>query len=645
MFPHHRSRRAAAVAVAGALSLTGVAAAVAVSASATGGSLTATFTKTSDWGSGFEGSYTVTNGTASAVNSWSIVFTLPSGETATSAWNATFTALGNNSYRLDSPTWAGPLAAGASAAAVGIEFTNTGSTGTAPSACTINNAPCSGGGTTPPSTPSSTVPTTPSSSLTTPTSSQPSTTPTSSPSTTPTTPSSSPSTSPSSSPSTPPPGSGGNLKIAYFDQWSIYGAGYSVKKADTSGAAANLNVINYMAENIDPVNLTCFEANKAASQDESNPSAGDGAGDDYADYGKTFDASSSVSGVADTWNQPIAGNFNQLKELKAKYPNLKVILTIGGWTYSKYFSDVAATDASRKKFVSSCISMFLDGNVPSDGGFGGPGTAAGIFDGFDLDWEYPGGGGHLGNHATPADKQNFTLLAQEFRTELDAYGTAHGGKHYYITAAVGSGQDKIANLETNKLGQYLDWIDVMTYDMHGGFETTGPTNFQDPLHNSPNDPSKAIAPGTEKYNVDTTITAFTTGLPDMGIPGGFPAAKLNLGIPFYWRGWTGVPSTNNGLYQTATGPAAAFPTTQTAGTASWNELKAAGLTATASWDTTTESSYIYSNGNFYTGDTPQAITARDAYAKAHGLGGVFAFSLEDDDTNGTLMGALAAGMK
>ncbi|MFD0638383.1 glycoside hydrolase family 18 protein [Catenulispora yoronensis] len=442
-----------------------------------------------------------------------------------------------------------------------------------------------------------------------------------------------------------PPGSGGHLKIAYFDQWSIYSAGYSVKKVDTSGAAAKLDVINYMAENIDPVNLTCFEANKAASQDENNANAGDGAGDDYADYGKTFDASSSVSGVADVWNQPIAGNFNQLKQLKAKYPNLKVILTIGGWTYSKYFSDAAATDASRKKFVSSCINMFLDGNLPSDGGFGGPGSGAGIFDGFDLDWEYPGGGGHTGNHATAADKQNFTLLAQEFRTELDAYGAAHGGKHYYITAAVGSGQDKIANLETNKLGQYLDWIDVMTYDMHGGFEATGPTNFQDPLHNSPNDPSKAIAPGTEKYNVDTAITAFTTGLPDMGIPGGFPAAKINLGIPFYWRGWTGVPATNNGLYQTATGPAAAFPTTQTAGTASWTELKNAGLTGSALWDATTESSYIYSNGSFFTGDNPQAIAARDAYAKAHGLGGVFVFSLEDDDASGTLLNAVAAGMK
>ena len=647
-----RANRAAALAVAGTLAGTGLAVAATTSAQA-GGLLTATFAKTSDWGSGFEGSYTVANGTGTAIPSWTVVFTLPAGETATSAWNATFTALGNNTYQLASPSWAAPLGAGQNASSVGIEFTNTGPSGTSPSACTINNAPCAGGTGTPPTTAPSTLPST---SATTPTITPPtatsttSTVPTTRPSTTTVPPTTLPTTTPTTlpttgPPTTPPTGSGGNLKIAYFDQWSVYGAGYSVKKVDTSGAASKLNVINYMAENIDPVNLTCFEANKAASQDENNAGAGDGAGDDYADYGKTYDAASSVSGVADTWNQPIVGNFNQLKELKAKYPNLRVMLTIGGWTYSKYFSDVAATDASRKKFVASCVSMFLDGDIPSAGGYGGPGTAAGIFDGFDLDWEYPGGGGHTGNHAGPADKQNFTLLAQEFRTELDAYGAAHGGKHYAITAAVGSGQDKIANLETGKLGSIMDWIDVMTYDMHGGWDATGPTNLQDPLHASPNDPSKAIAPGAEKYNVDTALTAFTTGLPDMGIPGGFPASKINLGIPFYWRGWTGVPGgTTNGLYQTATGPSAVFPTTQQAGIASWNELVAAGVTGSSFYDATTQSSWICSGGSFYTGDTPRAIAARDAYAKAKGLGGVFAFALEDDDSSSTLMNAMAAGM-
>ena len=95
----------------------------------------------------------------------------------------------------------------------------------------------------------------------------------------------------------------------------------------------------------------------------------------------------------------------------------------------------------------------------------------------------------------------------------------------------------------------------MTYDMHGGWEATGPTNFQDPLYTAPNDPSNPIPPGSGKYSVDAAVKAWTTGDSAYGIPGGFPANKLTIGYPFYYRGWKGVPATANGKYQTATGPA------------------------------------------------------------------------------------------
>jgi chitinase len=123
-------------------------------------------------------------------------------------------------------------------------------------------------------------------------------------------------------------------KIAYFDQWGIYGNAYYPSTVATSGAASQLTTIIYDFENIDPTNLTCFEAVKASDTNESNPSAGDGAGDAFADYQKSYTSSISVDGTADSWSQPIKGNFNQLRELKAKYPNLKILLSIGGWTYS-----------------------------------------------------------------------------------------------------------------------------------------------------------------------------------------------------------------------------------------------------------------------------------------------------------------------
>jgi chitinase len=440
-------------------------------------------------------------------------------------------------------------------------------------------------------------------------------------------------------------------RIAYFDQWGIYGNAYYPSNIISSGAASKLTTIIYDFENIDPTNLTCFETIKASdSTNENDPDAGDGAGDAYADYQDSYSSANSVDGTSDSWSQPLKGNFNQLRELKVKYPNIKILLSIGGWTYSKYFSNVAASTASRQTFVSSCINMFLKGNLPTgiDGdASGGTASAAGIFDGFDIDWEYPGVLGHVGNNYGPQDVQNYTLLLQEFRTELDAYG-ASIGKHFELTAAVPSGQDKIAEIQTNQIGNYLDYADVMSYDMHGGWETTGPTNFQDPLHNSPSDPSAVIPPGNEKYTIDTAVEAWTTGLSDYGIVGGFPANKLVIGIPFYYRGWTGVTAgSDHGLYQPATGPSAQFSYSQEAGVADYKELEAAGLTGNASdnfFDSTTQASWIYDGTNFYTGDTPQSIAAKDAYIKSEGLAGAMVFSLDADDASGTLMSAVANGL-
>ena len=433
----------------------------------------------------------------------------------------------------------------------------------------------------------------------------------------------------------------GGVKIAYFDQWSIYQNAFYIKNLDTEGIASKLNFLIYDFENIDPTNLTCFENTKATDPDpagENDPNAGDGAGDAFADYQKSFDATTSVSGVADTFNQPITGNFNQLKELKAKYPNLHILLSLGGWTYSKYFSDVAKTAASRQKFVSSCVDMFIKGNLPVQGGFGGPGTAAGIFDGIDIDWEYPGSsGGHLGNHVDPAnDPANYTALLGEFRSELNAYGTANGGKRMYLTAALPAGQDKIPFIQTNQIGQYLDYGNVMTYDMHGAFEST--TNLQDPIFPSPNDPTH-VAPGTEKYSIDAAMKAWTVGDPAYGIPGGFPASKATIGFPFYYRGWTGVPAgATHGLYQSSTGGSPPMTLSgSVAGIAMYKEITPL-LTNPADtfFDPTTQAAYWYDGTNFYTGDSPQSIQAKANYLHCGGYAGAMMFSLYDLDPAATL---------
>jgi chitinase len=438
--------------------------------------------------------------------------------------------------------------------------------------------------------------------------------------------------------------SSGGVKFAYFTQWGIYANSFYVKNLDTSGMAGKLDFIEYAFENIDPVNKTCFEANSAASQDESNPNAGDGAGDVFADYQKSYDASTSVDGVADVWNQPIAGNFNQLKKLKARYPNLKILVSIGGWTYSKYFSDVAASDAARKKFVASCVDMFIKGNLPANGGYGGAGSGAGIFDGIDIDWEYPGSaGGHTGNHYTAADKQNYTLLLAELRSELDAYGSSVG-KKMYLTSAVPAGQDKIQYIETNKVGQYLDYANAMTYDMHGAWETS--TNLQDPLYSSPSDPFSVGTSG-EKYSVDAAISAWTTGDAAFGIPGGFPASKLTLGYPLYYRGWTGVAAgSKHGLYQPASGGATGHALSgNVAGVSFYKELT--GFVDNPSYtyyDTQAQAAYFYDGTTLWSGDNAQSVKAKTDYAHCKGLGGAMMYSLEALDPSATLFNAIVNGV-
>ena len=411
---------------------------------------------------------------------------------------------------------------------------------------------------------------------------------------------------------TRPAGNGGGKRvIGYFVQWGIYGRNYQVADIEKSGSASYMTHINYAFGNVR--NNRC----EVGVVQPSDPNTGAG-GDAFADYTKAFAAAQSVDGVADTWDQPLRGNWNQLKKLKAKHPGLKVLISLGGWTWSRGFAS-AARPENRQAFVASCIDAYIRGNLPVTDGAGGAAAAAGVFDGIDIDWEYPNACGISCGSAE--DRQNFTALLAEFRRQLNQVRSS-----LLLTVAVGAGVDKIRATDPAQYHPSLDFINVMTYDFHGAFEPT--TNHHSALFDSPADPST----GDQRYyNSNDAMQAF--------LDAGVPAAKLNLGIGFYGRGWTNVPNVNNGLYQSGS-PA---PGTYEAGIEDYKVLKnAAGTSHT---DSAAGAHWKYNGSTFWSYDTPAVITQKMGYVKAQGLGGAFFWEFSGDAPQAELVKAVGNGLQ
>jgi chitinase len=401
--------------------------------------------------------------------------------------------------------------------------------------------------------------------------------------------------------------------VGYFIEWGIYGRSYFVKNVETSGSATKLSMINYAFANVAP-----------ASADD--PGVVCKLADEWADYQRPVTAEESVDGQEVTWPRPILGNFQQLQALKALHPNLKVSISLGGWTFSKHFSDAALTKASRERFVSSCIDLFIKGNIPDPGwgGMGGPGAAAGVFDGIDLDWEWPGSEGNVGNIIRPEDKQNFTKLAREFRKQLDEYGE-ETGEHYLLTAFLPADSGKIdAGFEVDELFDSLDFGTVQGYDLHGTWEPT--TNHQSNLFTSNRDPADP------RYSVDKTVKAY--------LKRGAASRDLVPGVPFYSRGWTGVGSADNGLYESSTGAA---PGVWEAGVNDYKVVKA--LTGfTRYWDRRAGAAWLYDGSTFWTYDDPPVMQLKADYVRKHKLGGLMFWELSGDTPDGELIDAIAGGL-
>ena len=310
-------------------------------------------------------------------------------------------------------------------------------------------------------------------------------------------------------------------------------------------------------------------------------------------------------------------HFRVLRAARTKHPRVRLVASVGGWTRSDRFSDMANDPASRARFVGTTLAFLREHG----------------FDGLDIDWEYPGAIGvpcEKGRTCDrPADKRNFVTLARELRAALDTAGRADG-RRYLLTIAAGNARsflfDGASSAWAAELAASLDWINLMTYDYHGTWETSA--GMLAPLHRDPADPSPT--------NVDASVSLY--------LDAGVPARKLTLGIPFYGKGWTGCAPgpRGNGLYQNCASPV----TDPAEATFEFSYLTREGYLSrdaggrytvggrgfTRHWSDAAQAPYLYDPRTrvFITYDDEESIAAKAAYLTRRGLLGAMFWELAAD---------------
>ncbi len=436
----------------------------------------------------------------------------------------------------------------------------------------------------------------------------------------------------------------------WFEEWGTYYANSNVADLQNSGVVNSLTDVIYAfakpASN--GSNVVCALA------------------DSYADYQK---AVPQVPG-ATAATSPLLGNFGALLQLKQLHPNLKILISIGGWnppTYNQLFDTASSTAANRQAFVSSCINMFIQGNIASGV------NAPNLFDGFDIDWEFP----------NASETNNFTALLTEFRNELNTLSTTTG-KSYQLIAdlAAGPSTPGAAEFSGNDGGydtiniaavsQELDYLNVDGYNYAGDWSNA--TNDASSLFDEGQDPLYGTSSTKGCNYIDCTVQYYLSH--------GAPAAKYTMGFPLYGVGWAGgLTSANSGMYQNATGatdgagvmttngttpvplangtglctsgnnqssPAAGCDPLLTDGMATYGTIEnmiSHGFTV--SFDSTRCATRMFNSSTApfsdwaFSYDDANSVQCKVDYIKQYGLGGAYVWALKDDDSSGSLTKALA----
>lgn len=288
-------------------------------------------------------------------------------------------------------------------------------------------------------------------------------------------------------------------------------------------------------------------------------------------------------------------NFLMLQELKKRNPDLKILVSIGGWTHSKGFSDAVLTVESRKKLTDSGIAFLQKYKL----------------DGLDFDWEYPALQGD-NNVVRPEDKENFVAMLKSFREALDSLGSVDR-KHYLSTIASGGFRKYLELNDLKEAQKYLDFINIMAYDFYtAGDSMTG--------HHANLFPS-----GAKERSAQTTV--------EEHIEFGVPAEKLVLGVPFYGRMWVSVNPQDNGLFQ---------PGVFKMGLP-YHQVFALSKNSAYSrfWDAKAAAPYLFSlkDSTYITYEDAESLGLKMKFVKDNGLAGAMFWEMSEDNT-GSLLDAL-----
>jgi chitinase len=409
----------------------------------------------------------------------------------------------------------------------------------------------------------------------------------------------------------------GHVFGGYFEEWDVRYSGYTMATLEKSGVAAKLTHLIYAFGNVTPGPSPVCAINdpKAAWQDTSI----------LGINGKPFSGS-------------VHGNFAGILELKALHPQLRTLISLGGQAGDvSGFTTSAASPAARGALAASCIDLFVKGHLA-------PGAEApGLFDGFNIDWEFP----------LAADRENFTALLHEFRTQLDELGRSTG-RHYILTFDSPASPQRYANIDLKAAANEVDFLTIDGYDYATPNEKR--TNASSALYNSPADPlhDKARA-------IDDTVQAY--------LKAGVPTAKYTMGLPLYGVGWSGVSNRNHGLYQSAASEAPVFlsngsglcPTqSRKAPSPGCDTILTPGFVTDSTlsqllrrpdarfwYDTGRQSATLYLSASrtFYNFDNLRSIAVKTGYIRQHKLRGAYVWALNDDDDDATVTKAIAAGLE